>query len=195
MNKNKPSKLKILQKIFLLIIASFFLIKNSNSQITKGNWLVGGSAIYSSINYSSTSSARYKQIDFQISPIIGYFLKDNFAIGIKPSVTYGSNGFNNSSTIIAVGPFVRYYFLKPENIFNLFMEGNYAYGNIKAKNQGPGQKLSTFSFAAGPVFYFNSTVGLEFIISYTNSVVKGFSGHNSRVMFGIGFQIHLEKDK
>jgi hypothetical protein len=184
-----------MQKTILLIIAACFIIKNANSQITKGNWLVGGSASFSSLKSSSTATIQFKQTNFQISPLVGYFVKDKFAIGLKPSLTYGSNTIANTNTIISIGPFVRYYFLKPENIFNLFTEGSYAYGSNTGKGQGTGQKSNTFSLSAGPVLYFNSSVGLEFIIGYSTTKVVGFSGTNNEIRFGIGFQIHLEKDK
>ena len=184
-----------MQKTFLLIIAVCFLIKNANSQITKGNWLVGGSASFSSLKSSSTATLQFKQTNIQITPLVGYFLMDKFAVGLNPSLTYGSNNLANNSTIITIGPFVRYYFLKPENVFNLFTEGSYAYGSITGKGQGTGQRLNTYSISGGPVLYFNSSVGLEFIIAYSTTKIVGFSGINNEIRFGIGFQIHLEKEK
>ena len=170
---------------------SFFTAK---SQITKDNWLVGGTACFTSLKSSSAASAQVKQTNVQISPVVGYFLKDKFAVGLSPSLTYGSTTIANSSTLISIGPLVRYYFLKPENIFNLFTEGNYAYGTITGKGQGAPQKLNTFSFSGGPVLYFNSSVGLEFNISYSTTKVVGFSGNNNQIRFGIGFQFYLEKE-
>lgn len=120
---------------------------------------------------------------------------DKFAVGLNPSLTYGSNNVANTSTIITIGPFVRYYFLKTENIFNLFAEGSYAYGSNTGKGQGKGQHLNIFSFSGGPVLYFNSSVGLEFTIGYSTTKVVGFSGTNNEIRFGIGFKFHLEKDK
>ena len=192
---SKPLQPNNMQKTILLIIATNFIIYNVNSQITKGNWLVGGSTNFSTIQYSSAASLHYKQTNFQINPIVGYFLKDKFALGLRPSLSYGrATGSNNtvysSGTVINIGPFARYYFLKPENIFNLFAQGSYGYGTVTG-----GQRSNTFSFAAGPVLYFNSSVGLEFTIGYSTTKSVGFSGNNNEVLFGIGFQIHLEKDK
>ena len=182
-----------MQKTFLLIIATCFIIKNANSQITKGNWLVSGSASFSQLQSSSTATVQFKQTNFQINPLVGYFVKDKFAVGLRPSLTYGSNNVANSNTIISIGPFIRYYFLKPENIINLFTEGSYTYGSSTGKGQTTGIKLNTFSFSGGPVLYFNSSLGLEFIITYSTTKVVGFPGTNNELRFGIGFQIHLEK--
>lgn len=189
-----------MKKSILLFLIAFIFYENASSQITKGNWLVGGSAIFSRLQNSSTASAQFKQTNFEISPFIGYFLGDRFAIGLDPSFTFGSNiitnnNAKNSSTIFAIGPFVRYYFLNAENIVNLFAETAYDYGSITGKAQGKGQHQNTFSFSGGPVIYFNTSVGLEFIFDYSSTKVVGFSGNNSKVQFGIGFQIHLEKDK
>lgn len=183
-----------MQKTFLLIIAASFIINNANSQITKGNWLVGGSASFSSIKNGSAASAQFKQTNFQISPLAGYFLKDKFAIGLRPSLTYGNNtlgGISHSETLIAIGPFVRYYFLQPEKIFNLFTEAGYSYGSYVRS----GSRQNSFSFSAGPVVYFNSSVGLEFTIGYSTTKFINAPGSNTELLFGIGFQIHLEKDK
>ena len=185
-----------MQKTFLLIIISFFTVKNVNSQITKGNWLVGGSASFSQQNPSSTAIAMFKQTNFQINPFVGYFLIDKLAVGLNPSVEYEKVSLGpNTSTIINVGPFVRYYFLEADKIFNLFGQGSYAYGSNIGKVQGRkyGNSLNTFAFSAGPVLYFNSSVGLEFTINYSTTKFVGFTGANKFLSYGIGFQIHLEK--
>jgi hypothetical protein len=181
-------------KTILLIITFCLFIKTANSQITKGNWLVGGNASFSSLKSSSTATAQFKQTSVEISPVVGYFLNDKFAVGLRPSLTYGSNTIANSNTIIGIGPFTRYYFLKPENIVNLFTEGSYSYGSISSKGQ-PSSKSNTFSISGGTVIYFNSSVGLEFTLAYSTTKVVGFAGTNNEIRFGIGFQFHLEKEK
>lgn len=184
-----------MRKFILLTVFSSFFNYGANSQITQGNWLVGGNATFSKLQSSSTAAAQFKQTNFQINPLVGYFLKDKFVVGLNPSLLYGSNSVGNSNTIIKIGPFMRYYFLDPENIFNLFAQSNYSYGSITGKGQHLGQRLNSFSFSGGPVLYFNTSVGLEFILSYSTTKVIGFSGTNNELSFGIGFQIHLEKNK
>jgi len=184
-----------MKKSILLFFIAFIFYHNADSQISKGNWLVGGNATFSRLQNSSTASVQFKQTNFEIRPLLGYFLKDKFAIGLDPSLTFGSNNIANTSTVITVGPFFRYYFLDTDNRVNLFAETGYDYGSIIGKGQGKGQHLNTVSFSGGPVIYFNTSVGLEFIITYATTKVAGFSGNNNKVQFGIGFQIHLEKDK
>lgn len=121
------------------------------------------------------------------------FVADKLVAGLKPSFIYGSGSITNSTTIIGIGPLVRYYLLSPENMFNLFTEAGYSYGNIKSKGGGSGQKSNTFSISGGPVLYFNSSVGLEFTCAYSKTKVVGFSGNNNELKFGIGFMFYLEK--
>ena len=188
----------MITKTILLCLTAFTFYNHANCQITKGNWLVGGNGTFSRVQNSSTASAQFKQTDFEIRPLLGYFLKDKLAIGLAPSLAYGSNiinNSNNSSTSFSIGPFIRYYFLDTENMLNLFAQTGYDYYAITGKAQGKGQHLNTFSLSGGPVIYFNTSVGLEFIIAYSTAKVVGFSGNNNKVQFGIGFQIHLEKDK
>ncbi|MDB5276236.1 MAG: hypothetical protein JWR61_1191 [Ferruginibacter sp.] len=179
-----------MQKTILSVLTIIIFSKAVSGQVTKGSWLVSGSANYSRLQSSSEAATKFKQTNFQISPTVGYFLKDKFALGLRPSLSYGSNTIANSNTVLGIGPFSRYYFLKPENIFNLFTEGSYSYGTITG-----GQRLNTFSILAGQVVYFNSSVGLEFTVGYSTTKIVDYSGTNNEIKVGIGFQFHLEEDR
>ena len=188
----------------ILSLSAFCLISISlSAQLTKGTWLVGGTgkfytytSDYSSATYSNT--AKYTQID--ISPAVGYFVADKLAFGIKPTlssikgkVTTSGGGSTNVQRYW-IGPFGRYYLLEKEKPYNIVTEVSYQLGFF-----GGGLvkgKLSNFSALVGPVIYFNSSVGIEFLLGYSYSkedaeqankeIKKGFQ-------IGIGFQIHLEK--
>ncbi len=77
----------IMKKSILLFLIAFIFCNNANCQITKGNWLVGGNATFSRLKNSSTASAQFKQTNFEIRPLLGYFLKDKFAVGLDPSLS------------------------------------------------------------------------------------------------------------
>ena len=163
-------------------------------QVTKGNWLLSGNASFASQKNSSGATLRYNQTDLQISPAVGYFVIDKLAFGLRPTFTYGKNNLVSSGqpqTIFALGPFVRYYLLQTERPFNIFADGSYAYTSL---SQGSESRQHTFSFAAGPVLYFNTTVGLEFTVGYSTTKVVNFSGSNNSIRIGLGLQIHLEKE-
>ena len=187
------------------IISLFLLISFSvaKSQIDKAIWLVGGSGSFSSTkntfnspNYSQTSDV----VGIKISPNIGYFIFEKLAIGLRPSfskdkaqVTTAAGGYTNVNRF-EIGPFVRYYFLNKEKPYNIltdisYQTGLYAFRSDKGTN-------NTFSASVGPVIYFNSSVGLEFLLGYyrrNEKVKEVFETIQEGFQIGIGFQIHLEK--
>ena len=61
-------------KIFSILLVVVVLISiKSKSQITKGNWLVGGNASFSLLKSSSTASIQFKQTNIELTPTVGYF--------------------------------------------------------------------------------------------------------------------------
>ncbi|MCO5236225.1 MAG: hypothetical protein M9904_14100 [Chitinophagaceae bacterium] len=184
-----------MNKITILILCILLYGFVADAQITKGIWMVGGNASFSSLKKSDAAgSARFKQTNIQLSPVIGYFFFNKFTGGLRPSLTYGSNTVSASNTLIGIGPFTRFYFLDPENILNLFLEGSYSYGSMWGKGQ-ISNTSNTFSISGGPVIYFNTSVGLEFSLAYSTTKVTGYSERNNELSFEIGFRFHLEKDK
>ena len=110
-------------KIIKLFIISVLFTLTANSQITKGNWLMGGNA---SISYTKSipkqtntylNSAEGKTFSILLQPNIGYFVVDKFAIGLKLGVTntYPTNqSFQINQTQFSISPFLRYYLLKTD---------------------------------------------------------------------------------
>lgn len=189
----------MLKPIFIFLTTIVFSLY-SFGQITKSNWILGGTINYSSIHRNSDNygppQVGYR---FNINPNIGYFVADKFAVGLKTSIgkegykTPGTQGYNKYSDF-NIGPFLRYYFLKTETNINILSEAIYQYGFEKGNQNDPASK-NTFVFSAGPVLYFNTVVGMEFLVSYSTSKFSGIKGSNNNVMIGIGLQIHLEKEK
>ncbi len=190
-----------MKPIFLILL--FALTFKSFSQLSKNTWLVGGNAKFYSYNseYSSptyNSTAKYTQID--LSAPIGYFVADKLAFGIKSTLSStkgkvtSTGGLSTNIQRYWIGPYGRYYLLDKEQQYNIVTDASYQFGFF-----GGGLlkgNLSTFSASAGPVIYFNTTVGFEFLLGYSYSkedikqrskeIRKGFQ-------LGIGLQIHLEK--
>ena len=179
--------MKEIKLVFIYCIISTF---TANSQITKNNWMLSGNASFSTQTNSSAVSLQFKQTDILISTGVGYFVIDKFAVGVRPSFSYGSNTVGNSSTVFGIGPFLRYYFLKNESIVNIISDLNYTYGAISG-----GQKTNTYSLYTGPVVYFNTSAGMEFLAGYSTTKIVGFDGRNNKFQFAIGFQFHLAKEK
>ncbi len=178
--------------IQLTAIALVFFIK-SQAQITKKNWMLGGSISFTSTNYKSANYGTGHTINnFMLNPNIGYFLADRFAVGMKSTISkvVGVNYFS-SYTDFNIGPYCRYYFLSTDHSINFLAEGLYQYG-FEGGNQVRAPK-NTFAISTGAVAFFNSSVGIEFLISYTNYKFTTIAGNNGILQMGLGLQVHLEK--
>ena len=192
-----------MQKKKLIILFPLLFVFTAQSQITKGNWLVGGNATFS---YSSTNSDinPSKATILDLSPDVGYFFIDKLAGGVRATyhtqkTKYGpSTSLFNKFTYYIIGPFVRYYFLPIKKEYNIVTEINYQFGNDKVESSGtsPSNEYNNvFSFSAGPVIYLNSDVGIEFLLNYSSSGNNVSSGRANLFGINIGFQIHLQKEK
>ncbi|MEI9945329.1 MAG: outer membrane beta-barrel protein [Chitinophagaceae bacterium] len=180
------------------ISALLFLISfNSYSQITKHNWLIGGSGAFSHDKTTfSTGGISSSQINF--NPRIGYFLADHFALGLIGDyawVSTKSNNIKSSYTNYGIGPFLRYYILPSDYRTNLIIEANGTYN--EQSNNLISDKSSFFSYgiSAGPVIFLNSSVGLELLLGYKGYKVIDESTKNNGIQINIGIQFHLERDK
>lgn len=194
-----------MRKISLSLIAVGFLF-TSKAQITKGNWLVGGNGSFSYTDNKSSSYLNYKSNMFTISPNLGHFFIDKFAAGVKIAISTSKANYPSTPvlqsysariTFFNFGPFLRYYLLNLENNYNILIEGTYLHQIRKSNNSNITSKESANSYGinAGPVVYFNSSVGIEFTVGYSSLKFEGFEGRNSSLSANIGLQIHLEKEK
>jgi hypothetical protein len=173
-------------------------------QLTKGHWLVGGNGRFYSykneiVSSVSTTNGKYTQID--VSPNIGYFLADKFALGLKTTISsikgdfsvaggVGTGGSNTQRYLF--GAFGRYYFLEAEKQTNILVDANYQTGIIRGLGKGT---VSNLSISAGPVIYFNTSVGIEFLVGYMTDTEKYtsevFREQRNGFQCSIGLQIHL----
>lgn len=192
-------------KILLTIFTFLFLSFDAKSQLDKGIWLVGGTGNFLSSKYENLSpinSYTSNRLEIAISPNVGYFVKDKLAVGLKTGFTKykeqvtSAGGLYSNVNRFSFGPFARYYFLKKDKQYNILAEVSYRYGLYSFKpTKG---NSNTFNAAVGPIIYFNSSVGLEFLLGYysTKETIKQ-NGDNvtkqNGFQMGIGFQIHLDK--
>ncbi|POY39572.1 hypothetical protein C3L50_10415 [Flavobacterium alvei] len=180
-------------KIFFITTILFTL--SAHSQITKGNWMVGGSGNFT--NYKSTFKSNNTEFTqtgsgINISPNLGYFVADNFAVGTAVGFSFSNpSGANNNSHSYGISPFVRYYFRKSEKIINPFLQTSYGYGKGES-DDGGSNKSSGYTIKGGSAIFFNSSVALELSLNYNSSKYNSDTTYNDFTI-GIGFQIHLEK--
>lgn len=184
--------------ICVLVLESF----TAEGQLKKGNWLAGGSGKFYShtsqyISASYSNQAKYTRID--LAPNIGYFVVDQLAVGVRPTFSSikgevtSTGGLSTNVQRYWIGPFGRYYFWKADKQINILTDVSYQYGFFGGITKG---KLNQFSAMVGPVAYFNSSVGIEFLLGYSSSY-EDIEGYQKEVRRGfqisLGFQIHLEK--
>ena len=194
-------------KLLLTILSITILTITAKAQLDKKNWLLGGSgSLYSyDENYNSQQgnlTGKYTNID--ISASIGYFIDNKFVGGLRPFFTsekgYSSGGGSANSYKIGIGPFVRYYFLKSDKQFNLLTDVCYQFGINKftgtLKEKG---KYNTLSIQGGTEIFFNSSVGLEFLVGYKfqsasiENSPSSYTNNKKGLQTSIGFQFHLQK--
>jgi len=188
--------------LFIILTTLTF---QSFGQLANGNWLVGGTGNFLSSKNTYTSptfSSSSDRVDIKISPNIGYFIIDKFAAGLRSSYTKskgvvnGPGGLNTNENRFEIGPFVRYYFLDAQKSYNVLTDLSYQHGFYWfTPTKG---NINTFSASAGSVIYFNSSVGLEFLLGYYSrkEVIRqngDIINQQKGFQVGIGFQIHLEK--
>lgn len=191
-----------------MLISYLFILcfLNANSQLTKGNWLLGGNgSLYSGKNTftSTVNSIEVEAINISINPSIGYFLSDKLVLGIRPGFTKNKaelipigTGANTNENRLNFGPFARYYFLNTDKQFNLLADISYQYG-LYWFTPTKGNR-HTFSASAGTVVFFNSSIGLEFLIGYHSEKESRKDGISSiskqqGLQMIVGFQLYLEK--
>lgn len=194
-------------KTKIILAVAVFFVANSYAQITKGNWLVGGNAAFSHAKFKSPDMNLYNSTTVTVAPNIGYFLWDKFCSGIKISFqlnkqdypdnsTNGSISYSSKTQFYNIGPFVRYYLLKPDKLANVVIEVSYQHQMRKdiSPNSNTKQNANMFMISGGPVVYFNSSIGMEFTIGYAHQRFDRNVGSNNYIQASLGLQVHLRKD-
>jgi hypothetical protein len=187
-----------MKTIKLFFLATLLFSGLANAQITKGNWMVGGSGSFT--KYKSTypdnnTESTYTGYYLDLSPNVGYFVVDNFSIGSVVGFSFGNpSGPDNNSLGFGLAPFVRYYFRKSDKIINPFLQASYSFYRGKIQSGEGYNKSSEYRLKGGSAFFLNSSVALEITIEYNSSINNYNNNQYDNFTTGIGFQIHLEKE-
>lgn len=138
------------------------------SPTAKGTWLLGGNASFESTDGSST---------WELSPDLGYFIKDNLAIGGRAAI--GDAGFG---TYYAFTAFIKPYFGQSD-MGKFFIEPNVGFAGA----DGADTEL-TYGGRAGYALFLNRSIALELGVGYQKT-------GDFPSIFGalVGFQIHFKK--
>lgn len=171
----------------ILFITTFFFAMVSNAQISKGNWMMGGTGAFGNSKVTSLG-AEDNGFYLNLYPNVGYFFINKLAVGTNASLLLAFR--EKHSAAWGIGPYVRYYFLEKEKAINVFSELNY-YAERRSKTDD--LKFNTFNIKAGTVFFLNSIVGIEVALNYsTQKTNQNFEKRG--IYLNVGFQIHLERE-
>lgn len=201
-------------KITLLFVLIALFFQDANAQISRNSFIIGGN-----LNFASSSGTRKvtglpndsKPTTFNatINPKIGYFIADNFAVGLDLNFTLNSlvdtsagTSKTYTTTQLLTGPFVRYYFGLNEDVF-LFLEGSAGFGLTSTRENGRNISISVLNVGAGPglAFFVNDFIAVEGVAKYNfinSSYSSNYGGsdvtvtdisHN--VNFQLGFQFYF----
>lgn len=194
-------------KNFLLSLVVACLCLPLRAQTDQGSMLVGGSA---GLDYTVQSAN--KVFNASLSPQGGYFLVDNFAVGLRmplglqsissiSSAVPNSDATNKTRTLtyrVGVGPFVRYYFGK--SAIRPFVNGgaDYQYSRTRVKDSYPAQvrteREDSYSIfgGAGMAYFISQFVGLETQLGYTYFRSDKLNKY-SRLGLTVGLQIYIPR--
>jgi hypothetical protein len=173
-----------------------------------------------------------KSTTLDVSADGGYFIFNQFCTGVRGGVNYTSDNFQEAysnpagggivmytsissvtrTTTWIVGPFVRYYLLKPKHKINVLADINYLYGHSVAESSSTTivtdengnlpqismatsktkSNTSSFVFEAGPAWFINPKVSLELTGGY---VITRYTGgyHSNAFAIGLGIHVHLAR--
>lgn len=174
-------------RFFLIFSVFIFSSTFSFSQIQKGSFLVGGTATYT--DYSKFFNATRREIE--VAPNVGYFLFDQFALGLRPGMTIINSEYDSGDqTTYFLSPYLRYYFLSPDRPFNIMVQTDYqSQFNRTFKSNG-------FGVSGGLIIFLSQNIALECSLGYATQ--KSHSENNQTVTVksfksSIGLQIHINK--
>ncbi|MBP9213680.1 MAG: hypothetical protein KBF36_03915 [Chitinophagaceae bacterium] len=181
-------------KCIKLVVFSLLTFNISKAQLTKGNWMLGGNLSFASTKYNSANYTppTYTNVIVDINPNVAYFVANNLNFGIKTTFNKSYRVNATSYTSFRLGPSCRYYFLDNEQRINFLAEVGYRFGLEK----GAGWQTSTNTYAGGLgcVAFFNSSVGIEFMVNYISDKLDDYTGRNNTIQLALGLQVHLIKN-
>ena len=189
-----------------------FFVFALHGQTEKGNALLGGEAKLNFIFQQIDDPGKNTYGEF--SPQIGIFVADGFALGVELPISYSTSkreasigvvGFNSSSTLFAVTPFLRYYFGK-SNI-RPYLHGKAGLGS--SKTEITFESFSThvaippvylasrrflYEIGGGLGIFLNDKISLDFGVGFASQSIipdEDTNSNNSSITSGLGFGIGI----
>ncbi len=179
-------------KKLLLIVAFCTGGMMANAQLQEGSILATGG-----LNFTSTSGDDASSSSFGISLAGGYFIQDNFVVGLSLAYGSGSLGFNDdfgmddmSTDAFGIGAFARYYIPYTDK-FSFFGQAGLS-GVFSSPGENVSSNIFSFELAPGFAYFFTDRIALDFsvgLIGFSSQVVS--IGDNSASTNTINFGADL----
>jgi outer membrane protein W len=192
-----------MKKTLLLLTVFLLMFFPVLAQTDKGSWLMGGSA---GLDYTVQTSGR--TLNASLSPQTGYFLADNFALGLRLPLglqsnyteTLSADGIQTENRTLTyragIGPFVRYYFGKSAIRPFINAGTDYQFSRTRIAVNGSEQARIrvedsySISGGAGMAYFISQFVGLESQLGYTYFRSDELNKY-SRLGLSVGLQIYI----
>ena len=159
-------------KKLLFAAAAVFAFGMANAQeegtggFSKGNIFVSGG-----VAFGSEKTGDFKSSGIEFSPMVGYFVSDNIAVGARLSVGSSKDelGSNEDKTSFFGAEVLGRYYWTPASQFSLFAELAAGFGSSKDEPQGGPNTENKF-------FGVNAGVGVNYFISNQFAIEAGWAG-------------------
>ena len=195
-------------KISLLLFFFLAMTGKAFTQISKGQFLLGGSVRFESMKENYYPDGTYKSTNIFVSPAIGYFFFNKMAGGVRVDLnSYKSNSSSveTKQTSTTISPFVRYYFLPVAAKVNAFLDVGYLHSKSKwTRFSDPAYSYADnsrgFQVLAGPSIFLTDQIALEFTLGVrhtksTDRVALLEATKSTTLSSGLGLQIHFGKKR
>lgn len=183
-------------KHLLLLHACVVVFSSVWSQTYKGQLLVGGSLGFERYRLYAAPLSDRLYTTLSLAPDIGYFVITNLALGLRPEFSYHRAKLENvfQSYTISLAPFARVYVLPPSRQLNVLADAS-VFGLVtrsKGDQSSSKNKFYGYSVMAGPVFFVNHRIGLEFTVGYWSEFDARYRMEQSNeIRTRLGLQVHL----
>lgn len=159
-------------KKLLFAAVAVFAFGAANAQdggtggFSKGNLFVSGG-----VGFDSSKTGDFKESSVEFSPMVGYFVTENIAVGARLSVASMKEEFGGAedkASFFGAEVLGRYYWT-PASQFSLFGELAVGMGSYKEEPAGGGE-------ATSKTFGVNAGVGVNYFISNQFAIEAGWAG-------------------
>ena len=192
---------KLITTLVLVVV-----VQSAFAQFTKGTILLGGSSSFgfSSMKTTYDGNDYSKTTAYELSPMAGYFVADNIAIGASidfsgEKTEYEFSDSESKSSGITFSPFARYYLES-----KVFFEGSSGFGSEKDEFNSGGSDIendaSVFKFGIGVGYaaMISDKVAIEPMIGY-GSLSRKYDGDDNKYktsgfQLGVGVTVYLGGD-